>query len=121
MRGSINHASPALSLSYPSLLPSIPPCRSPQTSPRTLPKGKSKEIAISQPATLWSDEDVTRQCHGLQKPTWVLGMGTCGVWVWVETQGTHTHTHTHGMGICQKCIALEYKSRCNYTAVKLNL
>ncbi|KIJ12231.1 hypothetical protein PAXINDRAFT_83291 [Paxillus involutus ATCC 200175] len=35
------------------------PHRSPWTSPRTSPKGKSKEIAISQPATSWSDTDVT--------------------------------------------------------------
>ncbi|KIJ14161.1 hypothetical protein PAXINDRAFT_79760 [Paxillus involutus ATCC 200175] len=35
----------------------MPPRRSPRTSPHTSPKGKSKEIA--QPATLWSDTDVT--------------------------------------------------------------
>ncbi|KIK78571.1 hypothetical protein PAXRUDRAFT_163652 [Paxillus rubicundulus Ve08.2h10] len=37
----------------------MPPCRSPWTSPCILPKGKSKEIITSQPATLWSDTDVT--------------------------------------------------------------
>ncbi|KIK81254.1 hypothetical protein PAXRUDRAFT_156482 [Paxillus rubicundulus Ve08.2h10] len=37
----------------------MPPCRSPQTSIWTLPKGKGKEIAASQPATSWSDTDVT--------------------------------------------------------------
>ncbi|KIJ08806.1 hypothetical protein PAXINDRAFT_18080 [Paxillus involutus ATCC 200175] len=37
----------------------MPPRRSPRTSPRTSPKGKSKEITISQPATSWSDTDVT--------------------------------------------------------------